>query len=126
VEPPADAVPGKNRPRTPDRSGNPRSRAESSRTAGPGGGTPTPGEEGRRKRNPPRYVGWGDGLTREFCDRMSHRIPPAFPVAAHGGAATIRAVVVARRPDALLLCTFDHCGPHVWPDGDVVDEDAAG
>ena len=28
--------------------------------------------------------------------------------------------IVARRPDALLLCTFSHHGPHSWPDGELV------
>jgi hypothetical protein len=31
-------------------------------------------------------------------------------------------VVVARRDDALLLCSFSHCGAHAWPDGEVVAE----
>jgi hypothetical protein len=83
------------------------------------------GDDSRRKRSNARYVGWGDGLSREYCDRMSHLLPRAFPVAAHGGAATIRAAVVARRPGALLLCTYDHCGAHVWPDGDIVSDDEA-
>jgi hypothetical protein len=52
-------------------------------------------------------------------------VPSTFPVAAHSGTATIRATVVARRPEALLLCTYDHCGPHVWPDGDVVGDEEA-
>jgi hypothetical protein len=34
--------------------------------------------------------------------------------------AIIAPAVVARRPDVHLLCTFSHCGAHVWPDGEVV------
>ena len=64
-------------------------------------------------------------MNREYCDRMSHRLPSTFPVATHSGAATIRAAVVARRRDGLLLCTYNHCGPHVWPGGDVVSADDA-
>jgi hypothetical protein len=30
--------------------------------------------------------------------------------------------VVARRPDAILLCTYTHFGPHVWPDGENVED----
>ena len=56
---------------------------------------------------------------------MSHFLPSTFPVASHTGAATIRATVVARRVDTYLLCTYDHCGPHVWPGGDVVSDDRA-
>jgi hypothetical protein len=55
-----------------------------------------------------------------------HTLPTTFPVASHGGLATIAPAVVARRPDALLLCTFTHCGAHVWPDGEVADAPSAG
>jgi hypothetical protein len=118
-----------------DRSGNDRSNApghglqqrgreERGETA-TGSQSQGSGEEGRRKRPNARYVGWGDGFNREYCDRMSHFLPSTFPVASHIGVATIRAIVVARRVDAYLLCTYDHCGPHVWPGGDVVSDDIA-
>ncbi|MCD6029984.1 MAG: hypothetical protein K0S78_2158 [Thermomicrobiales bacterium] len=86
-------------------------------------GAPRPTTEGKRKRSTEsRYVGWGDGIDREVCTRAEHVLPMSFPVASHGGAATIAATVVARRAGALLLCTFSHCGAHVWPDGEVVDD----
>jgi hypothetical protein len=86
-------------------------------------GPPRPPTEGKRKRSTEsRYIGWGDGVDREVCARAAHVLPVTFPVASHGGAATIAATVVARRADALLLCTFSHCGAHVWPDGEVVDD----
>ena len=86
-------------------------------------GTPRPPGEGRRKRPAEsRYAGWGDGIDREFCARAEHFIPATFPVASHSGAATIGAAVVARRPGAYLLCSFSHCGAHVWPDGDVMHD----
>lgn len=86
-------------------------------------GSSRPAPEGRRKRPAEqRYAGWGDGLHRAFCALATHALPTTFPVASHTGVATIAPAVVARRPDALLLCTFTHCGPHVWPDGEVVDD----
>jgi len=51
-------------------------------------------------------------------------LPSIFPVESHGGAATIPYIVVDRRASALLLCTFSHCGAHVWPDGEIVEERA--
>lgn len=84
---------------------------------------PRPATEGKRKRpTESRYTGWGDGIDREFCARAEHGLPATFPVASHVGMATIAPAVVARRTDALLLCTFSHCGAHVWPDGEVVDD----
>jgi hypothetical protein len=45
-------------------------------------------------------------------------------VESHAGAATIAAAIVARRPESILLCTFSHHGSHVWPDGEVVEDDS--
>jgi hypothetical protein len=85
-------------------------------------GAPRPSEEPRRKRATPerRYAGWNDGIERAFCGHVEHRLPSAFPVLSRAGVATIPATIVARRPAAVLLCTFDHAGPHVWPDGEIV------
>jgi hypothetical protein len=86
-------------------------------------GSSRPAPEGRRKRPAEsRYASWGDGIDRLYCGRAAHGLPAAFPVASHTGLATIAPAVVARRPDALLLCTFSHCGAHVWPDGEAVDD----
>jgi hypothetical protein len=60
-----------------------------------------------------------------YCAGAEHALPEIFPVASHAGAATIPATVVARRPDGLLLCTFSHDGPHLWPDGELVDDGPA-
>ena len=60
-----------------------------------------------------------------YCVHAAHALPQIFPVASHAGAATIAATIVARRPDALLLCTFSHFGPHVWPDDELVDDGPA-
>jgi len=82
-------------------------------------------EEPRRKRanSERRYVGWNDGIERAFCVHVEHELPSAFPIQSRSGVATIPATIVGRRPDAMLLCTFDHAGPHVWPDGEIaVDE----
>ena len=118
------------RAKAPERKGASRARGD------PGGGgngaSSRPPEETRRKRPPAqRYVGWNDGIERAYCLRMGHRLPSTFPVATHPGAAMIPPTVVARRPDAILLCVFDHLGAHSWPDGELVgdgatEEDAPG
>ncbi len=96
-----------------------RQRAEPGNVAG--GSPRRPPQDTRRKRaNEQRYAGWGDGIERVFCIRAEQLLPETFPVASHAGAATIPATIVARRPDALLLCTFSHHGPHSWPDGELV------
>jgi hypothetical protein len=87
----------------------------------PGGPPRRPPQDTRRKRaNEQRYAGWGDGIERVVCARAEQYLPETFPVASHAGAATMPATIVARRPDALLLCTFSHHGPHSWPDGELV------
>ncbi len=90
-------------------------------------GAQRPPEEARRKRAAAekRYAGWGDGIERAFCGYCEHLLPADFPVHSRHGVATIVPRVVARRPEALLLCTFDHAGPHIWPDGELT-EDATG
>ena len=89
----------------------------------PGGSPRRSSQDNRRKRtNEQRYAGWGDGIERVFCARAEQFLPETFPVASHAGAATIPATIVARRPDAFLLCTFSHHGPHSWPDGELVDD----
>jgi hypothetical protein len=101
-----------------------RQRAEPSGV--PGGSPRRPPQDNRRKRtNEQRYAGWGDEIERVFCARAEQILPEAFPVASHAGAATIPATIVARRPDALLLCTFSHHGPHSWPNGELVDDGPA-
>ncbi len=122
MDPSAD--PGQARdegPRPLDRKGSSRQRGEPSSV--PGGSPGRPPQDTRRKRgNEQRFAGWGDGMERVFCARAEQFLPETFPVASHAGAATIAAAIVARRPDSLLLCTFSHQGPHVWPDGQLVDE----
>jgi hypothetical protein len=93
-------------------------------TQAPAGNAPRQAPESRRRRgNEPRFVAFADGLERVLCAHCEHLLPTTFPVASRGGAATIQRAVVARRGEALLLCTFTHCGPHVWPDGDFVTEE---
>jgi hypothetical protein len=126
VKPPGNAERPGNERSSPSRDIQPsQGRGDRGSETGAGNQTQAVGEEGRRKRSSARYVGWGDGINREYCDRMSHRLPTTFPVAAHNGAATIRATVVAIRPDAYLLCTYDHSGVHVWPGGDVESNEEA-
>jgi hypothetical protein len=64
-------------------------------------------------------------MERMYCARAEQFLPESFPVASHAGAATIPATIVARRPDRLLLCTFSHHGPHVWPDGELAGDGPA-
>jgi hypothetical protein len=111
-------------PRPPDHPGPPRQRGEPDRV--PGGSPGRPPQDTRRKRgNDQRYAGWGDGIERVYCARAEHFLPESFPVASHAGAATIPATIVAQRPDRILLCTFSHDGPHVWPDGELVGDEPA-
>jgi hypothetical protein len=104
-----------------DRKGPSRQRAEPSNVSG---GSPRRlSQDHRRKRaNEERYAGWGDGIDRAYCARAQQSLPETFPVASHPGAATIPATIVARRSESFLLCTFSHHGPHLWPDGEVVDD----
>ena len=111
-------------PSPPDRAGPSRQRGEPSRA--PGGSPGRPPQDTRRKRgNEQRYAGWGDGIERAYCARAEQFLPESFPVASHAGAATIPATIVAQRPDGILLCTFSHYGPHVWPDGEIVADGPA-
>ena len=88
--------------------------------SGAGGASARPADEGRRKRSAERrFVGWGDDVERAYCAQVTHHFPLTFPVESHAGASTIAPAIVARRPGAILLCIFDHSGPHVWPDGEV-------
>jgi len=96
-------------------SGAPRAEATSGRP---------PQDSRRRRGNDQRYAGWGDGFERSFCSRAGHFLPATFPVESHAVAATIAAAIVARRPESILLCTFSHHGSHVWPDGEVVEDDS--
>ena len=118
------AGPGEERnvgPRPIDRKGPSRHRAEPSN--GPGGSPRRPPQDNRRKRaNEQRYAGWADGSERVFCARSKQLLPEVFPVASHAGAATVPTSIVARRPNGFLLCTFSHHGPHLWPDGELVDD----
>ena len=107
--------------RSTDRQGSSRQRGDPSNV--PGGSPGRPPQDTRRKRGgEQRYAGWGDGIERMYCARAEQFLPETFPVASHAGGATIPATIVARRPDGLLLCTFSHQGPHLWPDGELVDD----
>ena len=87
----------------------------------PGGGAKPP-QEPRRKRGEQRYAGFGDEIERAYCLRGMRFFPATFPVESHAGAAIIPRHVVARRPGALLFCTYAHAGEHMWPDGEIVAE----
>ena len=112
------------RPRPPDSHGPARQRGEPSNVSGGSPGRP-PQDTRRKRGNDQRYAGWGDGIERMYCARAEHALPEIFPVASHAGAATSPATIVARRPDGLLVCTFSHHGPHLWPDGELVDDGPA-
>ncbi len=121
------AEPGQARneePRPPDHQGPSHQRGEPSKA--PGGSPGQLPQDTRRKRgNEQRYAGWGDGIERVYCARAAHFLPEGFPVASHAGAATIPAAIVARRANRVLICTFSHHGPHIWPDGELVDDEPA-
>jgi hypothetical protein len=111
-------------PRPTDRQGSSRQRGEPGNP--PSGSPGRPPQDTRRRRGTEqRYAGWGDEIERAYCSRAAQSLPETFPVASHGGVATIAATIVARRPNALLLCTFSHHGPHAWPNGELVDDGPA-
>lgn len=103
-----------------DRKGPPRQRGDAGAERA---GSQRQQEPRRRRATEQKYAGWGDGIERACCTRAAHDLPTAFPVETHAGAATIPRAVVARREGAVLLCTYSHLGPHVWPDGEMVDGD---
>jgi hypothetical protein len=91
------------------------------------GGRPSEGSDDRRRRksqNGDRRAisGFGDGVERAFCLSLRHRPPPDFPVQHRTGVAALVPTIVARRPEAVLLCDCVHEGPHAWPDGDLVGD----
>ncbi len=93
------------------------------------GGRPPEGSDDRRRRKPQSgdrraMSGFGDGIERAFCLSLRHRPPPDFPVQHRTGVAALVPAVVARRPEAVLLCDCVHEGPHSWPDGDLVGDAA--
>ena len=83
-------------------------------------------DEARRRRGDRRgSSGFGDGVERAFCARYRSNPPPGFPVQHRTGATTLRVVVVARRPEAVLLCDSAHPNGHQWPDGEPVADPGA-
>jgi hypothetical protein len=112
-----------NEPRPTDAKGPSRQRGEPSNASG-GSPTRSPQDTRRKRGNEQRYAGWGDGMERVYCARAEQFLPETFPVASHAGAVTIPATIVGRRPGGVLLCTFSHYGPHVWPDGELVADGA--
>lgn len=111
------------RRQAPERHGSPPSRARGDAPGGSANGDRAPQEPRRRRPAEQRFAGWGDGLARVFCESAVQTLPTRFPPEQHGNLATIPRAVVAGRPGELLLCTHAHCGPHIWPDGEVVDVD---
>lgn len=111
-------------PRPLDHPGPPHQLGEPGRVSGGSPGRP-PQDTRRKRGNDQRYASWGDGIERVYCALAEHFLPESFPVASHAGAATIPATIVAQRPDGILLCTFSHYGPHVWPDGELVGDEPA-
>lgn len=73
----------------------------------------------RAERNP--MQGYGDGIERSFCLSMATSTPRRFPVQHRPGLAVIPPVSIARSNGRILLCDSQHDGPHIWPDGDLVD-----
>ncbi len=80
--------------------------------------------EGRKRRRDGndrrgRY-GFGDAIERATCTSLAYEMPNVWPVQNRPGVATLRAVEVDRRPEAILYCDGAHIGPHFWPDGEIV------
>ena len=80
--------------------------------------------EGNRQR--PRndrnaMSGFGDGIERAFCIGIVASPPRSFPAQHRSGLAVLTPVVVAREESSMLYCDCEHDGPHIWPNGDIVD-----
>lgn len=78
------------------------------------------GGEDRGERRGKSQPVWADGIERAMCSSAIALLPEAAPVTHRTGMATRAPVVVAWRESALLLCTCDHPGSHLWPDGEDV------
>jgi hypothetical protein len=65
--------------------------------------------------------GFRDGLDHSSCIAMTFTPSPTGVIYGRTGVATMVAGVVARRDAAVLHCDRQHAGPHVWPDGQVVE-----
>lgn len=96
------------------------------RGSGKRGGRPPEQSEGgrpsRARGEKSVMSGFGDGLDRAVCSAVVHQLPSVFPANHRSGLASGRLLTVARKADALLLCDGRHDGPHVWPNGDLVNE----
>lgn len=83
------------------------------------------GREGRRRRKEGGdrrgIYGFGDAIERCTCVSYHHVMPEIWPVHSRSNLATLRMVEVDRRPNAILYCDSAHAGPHLWPDGELVD-----
>ena len=81
-----------------------------------------PDEARRGRSDRPRPMSFPDGTEQAFCSAYQvAAVPPDFPVQSRPGVATLRATVVARRSQAILLCDAGHTGEHIWPDGEIAD-----
>ncbi len=70
-------------------------------------------------------AGFGDEVERAFCAHFRQAMPETFPVQHRHNLATRKAVAVARRDGLILYCDSVHPGGHAWPDGSLIDPDAA-
>lgn len=68
-------------------------------------------------------MAFGDGIERAVCTAYRRWEPDGFPIQHRTGLATRRISEVDRRAEATLFCDGAHPGPHIWPDGELVDDD---
>jgi hypothetical protein len=61
-------------------------------------------------------------IQRGYCRLHRAALPSRFPVQPRPDMVTRRPAVVATRAGEELLCNGEHCGPHLWPDGDEAGE----
>ena len=57
-------------------------------------------------------------VIRGYCRLHRVSLPNRYPVQPRPDLAFRRPVVVATRDGEELLCSGEHPGPHLWPDGD--------
>jgi hypothetical protein len=82
-----------------------------------------PGDANRQRPKIDRSLmsGFGDGVERAFCSAVASRPPRGYPVQHRTGVTVKMPIIVAEGESSLLFCDCEHTGPHIWPNGDIVE-----
>lgn len=57
-------------------------------------------------------------IQRSYCRLHRAVLPTRYPVQPRPDMTIRSPLIVANRPGEELLCSSEHTGPHLWPDGD--------